>query len=187
MNVGATEDHFDEIDIALAARAAALASERVDDFGSTASLHLVARVGSTRFAIPVQAASGVLRAPPVARVPGAAPALLGVTATGGNMVPVADAGVLLEVERDARQPPVVVLLADGGGVLGLLVDEVEALAALEVGDGTEPGSVREDRTERRPLLMPSAGVFLLDIDALRHDERVTPQHRTRIPEEPGAR
>ncbi|MDZ5648412.1 chemotaxis protein CheW [Nitrospirillum sp. BR 11828] len=105
---------------------------------------LTFRVGAARLAAPAGAVTEVLRPPPITRVPHAPASLLGIATVRGAVVPVVSLARLLE--GDGATPPEVgrVLLFDAGEPVALAVDEVGALAELDIGDTGPDGALYTD-------------------------------------------
>lgn len=104
---------------------------------------IVFSLAGDRFALPIDAVEGVASPPPLARVPHAAPALLGAGHLGGRIVPIIDLAHLLDrgrgVDRyDGRGE--VLRLRVGGGSIGLWVDKVERV----IGGRGEPEAFDRD-------------------------------------------
>jgi purine-binding chemotaxis protein CheW len=103
----------------------------------TAGGRIVFALAGKRFALPIEAVEGVAAPPLLARVPHAAPALLGAGHLGGRIVPIVDLARLLGRERafgayDGRGE--VLRLRVAGGGIGLWIDKVERVIAA----GDEP-------------------------------------------------
>lgn len=90
----------------------------------------VFRVGDERFACDVRAVDEVLESPPMYPVPGAALAMAGVCQHAGRTLPVARAAALLGVDESAGG--VVLVLRRGTEHVGLLVDDVDDVRAIEL-------------------------------------------------------
>ena len=103
---------------------------------------LVFRVGAERFGVVLSAVREVVDSPMVNRVPDAAPSLLGVAMVRGELVPLYDARVLLDVGQAGGTP---------GAALLFRVDDRRI--ALAIDDVFDPVLVEEH--ELRP--MPGAG------------------------------
>lgn len=92
---------------------------------------LVVGVGAERFAFDVRALDEVLEAPAVVPAPGTpVMAFRGLVRLAGRSIPVFDAGPLLGVAGGARTQ--LLLLRAGDARVGLLVDEVEDVVALQL-------------------------------------------------------
>jgi len=85
---------------------------------------LVFRVGEERFAVALSAVREVVDSPAVSRVPDAAPSLLGVAMIRGELVPVYDAWVLLDVGRAGSAPGAALLFSVDGRRVALAIDDV---------------------------------------------------------------
>jgi chemotaxis signal transduction protein len=103
---------------------------------------LVFRVGTERFGVVLSAVREVVDSPTVNRVPDAAPSLLGVAMVRGELVPLYDARVLLDVGQ-----------AGGTPAAALLFWVDDRRIALAIDDVFDP--VRVEEHELRP--MPGAG------------------------------
>lgn len=99
------------------------------------------RVGSRRFALAAERVAGVVRRPPITRVPHAPASLRGVANLGGKILPVISLADLLGESDDASAGGRLIVF-DGAEPLALAVDEVIGLCAgqrgaglVETGDG----------------------------------------------------
>lgn len=90
--------------------------------------HVVFRVGTVRYALPVRRVLRVLPFPPVTRTPAAAAHMLGVFAHGGRAAALWDLHVLFGARDDPPRSPPVLLLETPEGLLGLAVTFVETVA-----------------------------------------------------------
>lgn len=102
------------------------------------------RLGEARFGLWVDEVLEILAPPPISRLPLAHEEVAGVTSVRGEVVPVLDLGVRL-LGTPARRPGRMVLLrhAESGALLGLLVDDVDALTTVADGDVDEPPKAAE--------------------------------------------
>ena len=89
---------------------------------------LIARAGGVRWFLPVAGVLEVLRAPVVARVPGAPAVLLGVVNHRGRVLPVADPVRALGLSGASGTSAEVVVVDGGGRRFGIGVDGVVELA-----------------------------------------------------------
>jgi purine-binding chemotaxis protein CheW len=107
--------------------------------------HVVFRVGSERFAIPLEEVREVVvPQPPFARVPRSSDAVRGVMNLRGRVVAVVDLAALVGL---APQPlhaasSQVLILDQGRRALGFLIAGVVGVEALTPFDGDAPGLVR---------------------------------------------
>lgn len=174
-----TEHGDDETDVdvsrVLQDRARALAVPRDLSGERDEELHLVASVGRHVVAIPAARSRHVVTPKPLARLVDCGPAIVGLAVVHGDLVPVADLALLLELDgrRGQAGPGRLVIIDDGESLLGLLVDDVDELLSFS------PGDVRSDRsptasTERLVTGVAHDGTFVLDLDAVLADERLWP-------------
>jgi purine-binding chemotaxis protein CheW len=124
----------EEIAAVLAARARALAL-RPDAEGAGGRLELLAfAIGGARYALPTAQVASVARLGPVTRVPGAPPAVAGVTNHEGTVLLVAELPALLGLAgplRSAVAAPYLVVVHDGQAEpLGLVVDDVHEVRVV---------------------------------------------------------
>lgn len=87
-------------------------------------------VGDEHFACDVRAIDEVLEAPMLYPLPAAAPAMAGVCQHAGRTLPVVSARVLLGV--DGGDGRVVLVMRRGAEHVGLLVDDVDEVRAVEL-------------------------------------------------------
>lgn len=116
-------------------RARLLARPIESQHGRNTSVHVIVRLGEHRLAISVERIRRVGSAKPITPAPSSVPALVGIVQMHGHVLPVVDLSAALDVTTDVphheRQIVVVDDRADG---VALLVDELEGLADVEVGD-----------------------------------------------------
>ena len=107
---------------------------------------VVFTVAGSRFALPVAAVEAVVPPPPLARVPHAAPFLLGAGNLGGRIAPILDLARFLERDRGPAtydgSGEVLRLRAPGGSV-GIWVDRVERLVRLDRSGAATPDGMGE--------------------------------------------
>lgn len=143
------------------------------------ALHVVVRVGPHRIAVPASKARQCSAPQPIATLPvGGGRKLLGLVPTSAGVVAVADLAELLGVIAAvpmAQRPMVVV--DDGGEGLALLVDDLDALAEIEIAS---------DRADTDALTMagPEPDVRILDVDAVL--EALADPDRPQVHQTPGA-
>lgn len=92
---------------------------------------IVFTIAGESFALPMAAVEAVAPPPPLARVPHAAPALLGAATLAGQIVPILNLARLLDRERGAARydgSGEIIRLRIPGGSVGIWVDRVERLA-----------------------------------------------------------
>jgi chemotaxis signal transduction protein len=111
---------------------------------------VVCRVGSERFAIPVSAVREVVATPPRARIPGVSPAVRGIANVRGSLITTLSGPALLGFPADVRAEWLL-LLTGWRGRVGIEVDEVEDLFALEAQDEVQ---LLDLNTLLEPLLGP---------------------------------
>ena len=100
--------------------------------GGTACLEL--HLGGERFALPLKAHLQIAHCPPLFPVPGAPPAILGLTNLGGEPLLVVDLRPLLGMAAGAVLPQSFLLVVeDGAGVLGFYADDVGEVLDLDPG------------------------------------------------------
>ncbi|MGI5861697.1 MAG: chemotaxis protein CheW [Myxococcales bacterium] len=107
--------------------------------------HVVFRIGSERYGLPLASVREVVEPAPMSRVPCAPEPVLGIMNLRGRVVTVASLGALMGIEPappvgEAAPPGKVVILDRGRRDLGLLVGEVEGVHTI--GDiAAAPGEV----------------------------------------------
>jgi chemotaxis signal transduction protein len=87
-------------------------------------------VGDERFAVDVRAVEEVLEAPEIQRIPGSPAAVAGAARYAGQVMVVVDAAPLLGVE--GATPRTVLVMRRGPDRLGLLVEDVDDVAEIEL-------------------------------------------------------
>lgn len=106
------------------------------------------RLGGEFFAIPLPNVREVFKLESVTCVPGMPDALVGVANLRGNIVPIADLRPSLGLSH-AVQPKCVVVVRQGEGEIGLLLDEVPELRTVTTDDLVADTAAE---TMRRPFL-----------------------------------
>ncbi len=96
----------------------------------------VFQVGDERFAVDVRAVEEVLEAPEIQPLPGCDPRVAGAARYAGHVMAVVAAGPLLGVE--AAAPRTVLVMRRGIDRLGLLVDDVDDVADVELLELSNP-------------------------------------------------
>jgi purine-binding chemotaxis protein CheW len=92
------------------------------------SVHVRLRVGSERYALPIENVLEVAELGTLSALPGAGAAVLGVRNLRGSVLPVFDLARVLAIAWDATAPRVVVAEHEGR-LAGLAVDEVTDVVA----------------------------------------------------------
>jgi purine-binding chemotaxis protein CheW len=85
---------------------------------------LVFRVGDERFGVSLGAVREVIDSPDVRRLPDATASLLGVATVRGELVPLYDARVLLDVETASVAPGAALIFAIAERRIALAIDDV---------------------------------------------------------------
>lgn len=171
----ASERPVADVEEILHERARALAAPRGagPDGERSAELHLVARIGDRSVAVPAARARHVVPATALARLVECGPAIVGLAAVHGELVPIADVSGLLQTAGGDGATPggYFVVVDDDKSSIGLLVDEVVELRSLH------PGEVAADTSGHRSGSIAGVapgGVFVLDLDGLLADPRLWP-------------
>lgn len=94
------------------------------------TLHIVARVGTERFAFPAETVEEAIDAPSIEWVPVAPEGMLGQLLHRGRMIAAWDAGLLFHLASPSRGGAAVVL-RDGARRVALVVDDVTDMARLQ--------------------------------------------------------
>lgn len=115
--------------------------------------YLAFSVGEDGFALPLDAVHSLLRPVPVTPVPFTPPAMLGVIALHGAIVPLLDLARCLGIGESAPEPGTRFLVVDDGGLLRavvvrrlqevLTVRPADLLPEIESPVGTRPACVRQ--------------------------------------------
>src|SRR5919107_1985872 len=105
---------------------------------AVAQSFLTVKVGDERFAVPASDVAEVIRPPAVTRVPLGPKSLVGVANLRGAVMPVVSLRALLGTEGEPPVSPRVIVI-DRGSPVGLVIDEVTALGAVDgVGETDRP-------------------------------------------------
>ncbi|HET8899792.1 MAG TPA: chemotaxis protein CheW [Rhodanobacteraceae bacterium] len=107
------------------------------------------RVGARRFISGIGEINELLLMPVLTLVPGTRPWLLGVANVRGNLVPITDLNQYLYGERtQLTDRSRVLLVRQGGGATGLLVDEVLGQRNLTDEQRVDAGDEEDERLQR---------------------------------------
>jgi purine-binding chemotaxis protein CheW len=98
---------------------------------ATSGRYLTFRVDSQLYALPSQHVGEVMLVPPLARIPQAPAALLGVANLRGSVLPVASLRTLLAKPEASELPDARAIVLDVGAPVAVVVDAVEALEHIE--------------------------------------------------------
>jgi purine-binding chemotaxis protein CheW len=90
------------------------------------------RVAGGLYALPSEAVSEVVKPPPVARVPLAPKALLGLGSLRGVVLPVASLALLVGRGEAVRDESARVVVLDGASPFGVLIDAIDAMTDVEI-------------------------------------------------------
>jgi chemotaxis signal transduction protein len=177
----------DEARRTLEERARALAAP-VRTHEVATELHLAVRLGGHRLAIPAASARHVGPTPPLTAVPAAPAAIVGVAPVLGEIVVVADLAAVLgaDAERPYEEGQLLVV-DDADGGLGLLVDGVEGLMAIDAGEEASDPTAADERSPHRALTRSTGdGTVVLRLHALLGDARLSSPDSSTAPPIPGA-
>lgn len=118
----------------LDARAAALAGRAAGaEQAVETTAYLVCACGAERYGLPLASVAGVTPERPCTGLPGAPPALRGITAVAGVIVSVLDLAACLGLDRDSDESGHVVHLRAQEPPIALAVDRVLGIARIEPG------------------------------------------------------
>ncbi len=178
--VGASA-HFAEA--LLRARARRLAMPRDGGGGAVAGKALLCcRIAAERYGLALDELSEVMELESWTPVPGQPQYLLGVTNLRGEIRPVLDLHALLGLPApDAGARAWVIFADSGGSEVGLRVDALESIAAVDAGSLTVPADTGNGLPQRFVAGIGSDGLIVLDIgkilalDVLQ-DRRVDARH-----------
>jgi purine-binding chemotaxis protein CheW len=106
---------------------------------AASGVHVSVRVGGEHYALPVEGVLEVIALGEITAVPGADPAVLGVSNLRGQIVAVVDLAAVLGL-RAPHAPQRIVVAEDGGRRVGLAVESVSEVGF--VGEPTEEVDVR---------------------------------------------
>lgn len=123
---------------------------------STVHVHL--RVGAERYALPVADVHSIVDMEGLAPVVGMPPAVLGLRALDGALLPIFDLAPLLGVSGSS---PARIVVVDGEAPLGLAVDEV-----LDVAELPAPERAGADGRLRGTVLLDGTLVGAIDLGAV---------------------
>jgi chemotaxis signal transduction protein len=125
--------------------------------GPAAPQWVVFVCGGRRFGFPLEHVREILTPAPFTRLPGAGPAVCGLTSLRGRLLTVLDAGVILGGAAAAAAPDYRVLVLDmGGRRVGTAVDAIVAVSRAPLG---EPGVGELAGTSDTPAV--SGGIAVL--------------------------
>jgi purine-binding chemotaxis protein CheW len=139
---------------------------------------LTVRAGQARVAMAASGVAEVIRAPRITRMPHGPPGLIGVTHLRGAILPVVSLSQLLGETAGAGDATRVVVLRRDQPV-GLAVDSVEALKAVDAGEGAPQHG--------RLMLDDANGARWFDLDAALDDRFATFRTARRAPEREAAK
>lgn len=126
------------------------------------------RAGSQRYLLPLAAIQQIVPSGPIARLPRAAPGLVGVTNVRGTLLPV----LTVEATGTEADTGAWFLVLDGDGdPFAFVVDELSGVVELAPADvrGTRGGG----QADLAVVGVTSDGAAIIDVDALLHEGRST--------------
>ena len=104
---------------------------------------LVVRIGSERFAVPLEAVDELVEAPRLRRVPGAPDALLGLFTLGESLLPLYSPSAVLGAEPSGEQ--VALVMRGGRARVAIVVDDADDVINVSLADVLEaPRTGRHD-------------------------------------------
>lgn len=136
---------------------------------------LLVATGDRLFALEARAVRQVLQEEPLCRLSGGSGAFVAVAIVGGETIPVADLGPLVDGGEVHRDRSFLVVLEGGTGPVGFLVDQVLDVVAMHQDDlGVVSGTADGPGAPHR-LITPD-GAIVLETEPLLGDSRlaVTP-------------
>ncbi len=142
------------------------------------SEYLTWTAGDARFAIPVGGCREITRTPRLTRVPGAHPALPGVTNLRGEVVTLLDLRTLLGMPDPCTGRVIVRVRKDGGGGVCLLADKIHEILSIPSDSVEEvPASLTGvDRKYLRGIFRHDSILYLVvDYENLRTNRAVGAQ------------
>ncbi|MCP4660962.1 MAG: chemotaxis protein CheW [bacterium] len=160
------EDRRGEDEVLLERRARQLAAvpEKQIDRRVAATVAVVA-VGKERFGIPVDGLRGILKAPPIAHLPGMPEWLPGIVQVRGELISALDLGRWFQVAGPA-EPAFLAVVEGSRGALGLLVESVEGFREVEEEEIAQKLTAAP-RAAGRPIRATTRDlVTLLDVERL---------------------
>lgn len=129
---------------------------------------VVFRLGGQRYALPIEAVQEIQQIVAMSEVPESQPGVIGMINLRGDVIPALDLrrSLGMETQEFSLQTPMVIARVSGG-LVSLVVDEVEDVAALPIDCLQEPGEYLE-LAERLIAVcrVDSDLIFLLDPDRL---------------------
>jgi chemotaxis signal transduction protein len=143
--------------------------------GELVELLVVAVENGARYALETRHVRAIVRNRGLARLPVGSGSLLGVIATRGDAVPVADLASLLDSARPDPHRRFVVVIDGAAPPLGLLVDEAQTV--LHVPRARLRRGTRTDSSAPGVTVLVPGGIVLLDAEAVLADPRLRPTVR----------
>ena len=105
--------------------------DRVRDRAGSQEL-LVVRIGSERFAVPLESVDELVEAPPLRKVPGAPESLLGLFTLGESLLPLYSPASILGAEPMAEQ--IALVMRGGRSRVALAVDDADDVISVSLAD-----------------------------------------------------
>ena len=139
-------------------------------------LHLIARVGSQRVAVPITSLRSVAPVPPITRLSMEGELLTGLIALAGEVVEVVDLARLLGIHSSNEPDRLIMVVQDGDASLALTVDGVDGQEALLPYLIDRIDLSDAERLAPASIATPVGrdGLLALDVSALLADPRLSP-------------
>ena len=133
---------------------------------STSQQLVVFSLGTEEYALPIGAVHEIIRYIEPRSVASDVAWVRGVIGLRGKIIPVFDLAARLELAGTGIEPGKIVILATGGGQVGVMVDEVEEVLTLESGQLEDVPTANPDTVEaiakigdRLVILLNPEGLF----------------------------
>jgi purine-binding chemotaxis protein CheW len=127
---------------------------------------LLFRVGANLYGCDITEAQEIIPLRPMTRLPGAPAFVRGLINMRGTIVTVLDLGVRLDPTRAPAQEGSILLVRHRDRLVGLVVEEVADVRALEWETGDRAASVGGGAIVKGVATVDGAAVVVLDLDAL---------------------
>jgi chemotaxis signal transduction protein len=147
----ALQSIVDEIDAQMTHQSSVFSTDFESQSEAVTTQHVVFYLGSTRYALPIEAVIEVSTVPRITTLPGIPHYVRGVANLRGEILPVLDMRGLLGLPRFSNtvlERMLVVRFAEQDAVAGFVVDRIRGLARLDKARVTHPQGLVEDAVVR---------------------------------------